>query len=234
VLRRRFSRLGCRGLRGHSRADPSGHRPGPAAGGHSRAHHALLAPRYAGRGLYPHRPRQGAEPHSGALAPRGAQRAHSGADDPRPAIFVPPRRGHHHRKRLLPARPRASGVPGHLPARSHRGAFCGDAAGGGGDPCHLPGRHRLWAGRSAIAAERGVRRFGPLPWSLLVGGVIGAAVAVLALVSFFYTPGDVTTINIGQRLLPPSAEHWLGTDQLGRDLVSMVMVGARTSIAVAL
>jgi len=79
-----------------------------------------------------------------------------------------------------------------------------------------------------------VRRLGPLPLSLLIGGAISAAVAVLALVSFVYTPGDVTTIDIGQRLLPPSSEHWLGTDQLGRDLVSMIMVGARTSIAVAL
>ena len=79
-----------------------------------------------------------------------------------------------------------------------------------------------------------MRRLDPLPWALLVGGAISAAVAVLALVSFVYTPGDVTTIAINQRLLPPSAEHWLGTDHLGRDLLSMIMVGARTSIAVAL
>lgn len=73
-----------------------------------------------------------------------------------------------------------------------------------------------------------------LPLSLVIGGTLSAAIAVLALVSFVYTPGDVTTVSIGQRLLPPSAEHWLGTDHLGRDLLSMIMVGARTSIAVAL
>ena len=41
-------------------------------------------------------------------------------------------------------------------------------------------------------------------------------------------------IDISQRLLGPSAAHPLGTDHFGRDMLSMVMVGARTSIAVAL
>src|SRR5690606_22783230 len=169
----------------------------------------------------------------GALAPCGAQCADPGAHHSRPAILLPAGRGDHHRERLLSARPRPAGVPGHHPARPHRRALGGDAAGGGGDPRYLPRGPRLWTGRSAPAAERDMNARA-LPLSLVIGGTLSAAIAVLALVSFVYTPGDVTTVSIGQRLLPPSAEHWLGTDHLGRDLLSMIMVGARTSIAVAL
>jgi peptide/nickel transport system permease protein len=64
--------------------------------------------------------------------------------------------------------------------------------------------------------------------SLLVLLFFGAAV-----VSFFYTPFNVESIDIPNRMLTPSAEHWLGTDHFGRDILSMLMVGARTSIAVA-
>lgn len=54
-----------------------------------------------------------------------------------------------------------------------------------------------------------------------------------ALVSFVWTPYDVATLSIAERLSPPSQTHWLGTDQLGRDILSMLMVGARVSIVVA-
>ncbi|ETX26757.1 ABC transporter permease [Roseivivax isoporae] len=68
--------------------------------------------------------------------------------------------------------------------------------------------------------------------------VPGAALAVLvagaALLSFAWTPGEVTGVDIPARLQPPSAAHLLGTDQFGRDILSMLMVGARTSLAVAL
>nr|WP_154337241.1 ABC transporter permease [Paracoccus sp. S-4012] len=57
---------------------------------------------------------------------------------------------------------------------------------------------------------------------------------VAAGVSFFWTPWPVDVLSIGNRLQPPSAAHWFGTDHLGRDILSLVMVGARTSIAVAL
>ena len=68
--------------------------------------------------------------------------------------------------------------------------------------------------------------------------VIGAALTfvfvAMALVSIVWTPHDVTRLDVSARLMPPSAEYWLGTDHYGRDLVSMIMIGARTSIAVAL
>lgn len=67
--------------------------------------------------------------------------------------------------------------------------------------------------------------------------VIGAAITLVfvlaALVSFVWTPYDYLLQNIPSKLKPPSAEHWFGTDHFGRDIFSMIMVGARTSIAVA-
>lgn len=55
-----------------------------------------------------------------------------------------------------------------------------------------------------------------------------------ALVSYVWTPFDVTLIDIKSRFQSPDATHWLGTDHFGRDLFSMLMVGARTSIFVAI
>jgi peptide/nickel transport system permease protein len=70
--------------------------------------------------------------------------------------------------------------------------------------------------------------------SFLAGLAIALAVTAMALVSFVWTPYDVTKLAIANRLQPPSAQFWLGTDHFGRDIVSMIMVGARNSIAVAL
>lgn len=52
--------------------------------------------------------------------------------------------------------------------------------------------------------------------------------------SFFWTPYDVTILEISNRFKTPSFENILGTDHFGRDILSMIMVGAQTSIAVAL
>jgi peptide/nickel transport system permease protein len=71
------------------------------------------------------------------------------------------------------------------------------------------------------------------PLSLVLGAALSAVFVVAALISFVWTPYDVATLNVGGRMLPPSGAHWLGTDHLGRDILSMLMVGARTSIAVA-
>ena len=71
-------------------------------------------------------------------------------------------------------------------------------------------------------------------WSLILGGLLTGLTLTGALLSFVWTPGDVLQISIANKLQPPSEAHWLGTDQLGRDMLSMIMIGARTSIAVAL
>ena len=70
--------------------------------------------------------------------------------------------------------------------------------------------------------------------SFLTGFVITALVAAVAIVSFFWTPFDVTRLIIADKTQAPSPAHWFGTDHFGRDIFSMIMVGARNSIAVAL
>jgi len=68
--------------------------------------------------------------------------------------------------------------------------------------------------------------------SLAIGAVLTLAIVAVALLSLVWTPYAVTDLRIPQRLQGPSAAHWLGTDQFGRDVLSMLMVGAQNSLAV--
>lgn len=70
--------------------------------------------------------------------------------------------------------------------------------------------------------------------NLILGGLLTSVFIIAALLSFVWTPDSVEAMNIANRLKPPSADNLLGTDHFGRDILSMLMVGARTSIAVAL
>ena len=70
--------------------------------------------------------------------------------------------------------------------------------------------------------------------SLRIGLALTAVFVLAAAIGLVWTPYGVTGVNVGARMQPPSGAHWLGTDHLGRDILSMLMVGARTSIAVAL
>ncbi|MET7336624.1 ABC transporter permease [Nonomuraea sp. NPDC005650] len=63
---------------------------------------------------------------------------------------------------------------------------------------------------------------------VLVGAVV--AVAVVSLVWLPYDPADTS----GGRLAPPGGEHLLGTDKLGRDLLTQLMVGARIALTVGI
>ena len=53
-----------------------------------------------------------------------------------------------------------------------------------------------------------------------------------ALLSLVWTPWSAYEIDVAAKLRPPSAAHWLGTDVLGRDIVSLLLVGARSTIMV--
>jgi peptide/nickel transport system permease protein len=70
--------------------------------------------------------------------------------------------------------------------------------------------------------------------SFLAGFLITVLVAAMALASYLWTPYDVTKLVIVDKTQAPSLAHWFGTDHFGRDILSMIMVGARNSIAVAL
>lgn len=73
-----------------------------------------------------------------------------------------------------------------------------------------------------------------LPLGLIVGGVISVAFIAAALLSLVWTPHDVTAFDIDHRLQGPSAAHWLGLDHFGRDVASMILLGARNAFSVSL
>jgi peptide/nickel transport system permease protein len=67
--------------------------------------------------------------------------------------------------------------------------------------------------------------------ALTVGlALVGLNVAV-AVLTLFWTPYDPLNAS-GGRLEAPSLLHWLGTDRLGRDLLTQLMIGARTALLV--
>jgi peptide/nickel transport system permease protein len=68
---------------------------------------------------------------------------------------------------------------------------------------------------------------------LLVGLALVGTIILIALVSLLWLPYDPSDTS-GLRLESPSVSHWLGTDRLGRDLFTQVMVGARIALVVGL
>ena len=87
-----------------------------------------------------------------------------------------------------------------------------------------PGRRRLRLGRPALLRN-------PLNAIALAVIVVFAGAAVLAPL---VAPADPLSQTLAARLQPPSAAHWLGTDQLGRDLLSRLVYGARISLVIGL
>ena len=69
--------------------------------------------------------------------------------------------------------------------------------------------------------------------NLVIGSVLTLVFVAAALISFVWTPYDISKLAISEKMQVPSWSHWMGTDHFGRDILSMIMVGARTSIAVA-
>lgn len=71
-------------------------------------------------------------------------------------------------------------------------------------------------------------------WTLILGGILAGVFALAALISLVWVPVPVEQLAIAMKMKPIGTPgHLLGTDHFGRDLLSMLMVGARTSLAVA-
>src|SRR5882757_4441280 len=92
-----------------------------------------------------------------------------------------------------------------------------------------------------IAAPRSSSSFWHAAWYrykrnrlALVSGVIAVLILVVAALASVIAPFGYATQNLNESLTGPSLHHLLGTDQLGRDLLSRAIFGARTSMAIAI
>lgn len=84
--------------------------------------------------------------------------------------------------------------------------------------------------RKVKAGRAGQHTLRNLPLNLILGLLLVGAVVTSAALSFFWLPHDPNAMDFAAQLAAPSAAHPLGTDQLGRDLLSRVLVGARGAL----
>src|SRR3979409_2304560 len=68
--------------------------------------------------------------------------------------------------------------------------------------------------------------------SFVTGGTLSLMVLCAALLSLVWTPWSAYEIDVAAKLRPPSAAHWLRPALLGRYIVSLLLVGARSTIMV--
>ncbi len=68
----------------------------------------------------------------------------------------------------------------------------------------------------------------------LVGAGILLIIMVLSIIAPIVTPYDPAEVNMGERLLPPGASHWFGTDEVGRDILTRILYGARLSLGMGI
>lgn len=76
-----------------------------------------------------------------------------------------------------------------------------------------------------------LRRIVSIP-SLVAGAAMLAVLVLLAVLIPWLSPYDPSAQDLSAFLQPPSAEHWLGTDQLGRDLFTRLIYAARTDLTI--
>jgi len=70
--------------------------------------------------------------------------------------------------------------------------------------------------------------------NLIVGLLVVVGFFLVMLVSFVYTPHDVTSMNIPEKLSKPNSVYYFGTDEFGRDIFSRIMKGTQTAFAVGI
>ncbi|OOG65694.1 ABC transporter permease [Sinorhizobium sp. A49] len=87
---------------------------------------------------------------------------------------------------------------------------------------------------SAVVSEPGLLSKLFASRSLTLGAIVTFILVAMALSSYVWTPYSPTAMNFRDKLQGPSLAHWFGTDNFGRDILSMIMVGARNSITVSI
>jgi peptide/nickel transport system permease protein len=80
----------------------------------------------------------------------------------------------------------------------------------------------------------GIRRLFRRRPNAAIGGLILGTIVFAALLGAVWTPYDPLGIDFAARLKAPSARHWLGTDEFGRDVLSRIMAGAANSLWISL
>ena len=70
-------------------------------------------------------------------------------------------------------------------------------------------------------------------WTLVAGTILLVTILLVLLLTPWIAPHDPATQDLASRLAGPSREHWLGTDHLGRDVLSRLMWGGRFSVTIA-
>ncbi len=108
-----------------------------------------------------------------------------------------------------------------------------DVGGTGGPASHLPSEAPVEPPRRRSPGRvlRDTARRSP---SLVIGGTIIAFLSLVAILAPVLAPYDPIALSPADAFEPPSAEHWFGTDELGRDLYSRTLYGARASLLTGL
>ena len=70
--------------------------------------------------------------------------------------------------------------------------------------------------------------------SFVIGAVLSALLVLAAALSLVWTPHNPYEVDMGLKLRAPDVHYWLGTDPYGRDIASLLLVGARASIVVGI
>jgi peptide/nickel transport system permease protein len=70
--------------------------------------------------------------------------------------------------------------------------------------------------------------------AFVVGAGLFLIITLIAILADLIAPSDPTRMAVRFRFRPPSAEHWFGTDNLGRSLLSRIVYGARLSLGIGL
>jgi peptide/nickel transport system permease protein len=89
-------------------------------------------------------------------------------------------------------------------------------------------------GRPTVGRASTFRAFARRNPRMIVGGALVLAWVFVAAFAPLIAPYDPIKVNVLEALRPPSGSHWLGTDDLGRDVLSRVMWGSRVSLSVGL